>query len=122
MDKASSLQIETMEVLLRYMQEKELSVEWTVYSDIGPGWIGGSRTICFYLDEHPLHDNSFHERLQRSVIAFANIPETGGENMIYGEGQVSAKNGRLYLSYRWDSAPPYLESVESGHGQGELVF
>ena len=82
MDKASSLQIETMEVLLRYMQEKELSVEWTVYSDIGPGWIGGSRTICFYLDEHPLHDNSFHERLQRSVIAFANIaaqiqPESG---------------------------------------------
>ncbi len=115
-----SIQIETKESLLEHMQEKELTVEWTVYSDVGPDWIGSHRTMCFYLDEYPLHDNSFHDRLRQSVIKLVNIPETSEDNVIQGEGEIVEKNGRLYLTYWWSSAPPYQDSVESGNGEGEL--
>ncbi|MCH2196107.1 hypothetical protein [Kordia sp.] len=46
--------IYNFEALKEKMQTMEFWVEWTVYSDIGPNWIGSYRKVAFVLGSYKL--------------------------------------------------------------------
>ena len=110
--------IENFQSLKQYMnmKESELSVEWYVYSDLGPSWIGSWREVNFFVDGICLVENSFVERLQKYVIDAANIPSKSVDETIHGEGDISISSDTLEIKYWWDKAIPYQDPIETGSG------
>ena len=121
MNKSAEIIIENLESLLDHMNKCDLWAEWKVLSDIGPEWIGSSRKICFYLDDVPLGKSEFHNKLKKALSKTASIPETSSDEIIYGEGEVTYKDGVLQVKYWWSKAPPYQDPIKKGSGEGVFV-
>ena len=49
--KDKTITVESFQALKNNMKSMGFSVKWKVTSEIGPGWIGSSRNIDFYLDD-----------------------------------------------------------------------
>ena len=97
--KKESVLIENLETLLQMMNTFELSVEWTISSNIGPGWIGSHRTISFYLDHLVLEDTPFHRQLQQTLIDLLGLPQQSKEYIIQGEGDISRQGKTIPYQY-----------------------
>lgn len=111
------IEIRNSSELLKLMESEKLYVEWSVTSDIGPDWIGSETEIDFYTDHHCLVENSFIVGLSESVKKSVELPETGGDRIIRGEGVVNLKNGQLHLQYSWSSEYPYMNPDKFGKGE-----
>lgn len=108
-----------MQSLLKHMEKEALSVEWTVLSDIGPDWIGSSRSICYYLENTALSETSFHDQLKDTLIKAVNIPDESEESVIYGEGDIIISGNFLQINYWWTKTIPYAEKPND-RGKGEI--
>lgn len=111
---------ESLKSLLSLASTSNFWVEWTVLSDFGPGWIGGERKICFYLDQTPFADTPFHDWLKETLIKVLRIPQESPEAVINGEGEIHLNEGSLELEFSWDKAIPYQYPTDGGNGK--VVF
>lgn len=114
--------IDSLDSLCESMKTQECSVEWTVYPEIGPGWIGGAQEICFYLGEQEIGDYFFHDQLKAALMNLVKIPDLLHDHIMEGEGDVKFTDGRLYLEYSWSITPLYSYPIASHSGEGELVL
>lgn len=113
----STIHIPNTELLFDKMKTMEFYVEWTVTSDIGPSWIGSSRTIDFYLDDAKLMDTDFVETLKNKLIKAIPIPSESKDHVIQGNGDITLKNNQLEVDYEWYAAIPYQDVDESKEGK-----
>ena len=102
------------------MKTKSLTVEWIVKCEIGPDWIGGGRSICFYLDNNPLGDTNLHQELKDQLIKKINIPSESEKYIIKGEGNLKIENLDLIIEYSTESNIPYDTEVEFHDGKEVL--
>lgn len=111
-----SISIATVQELIREMKRADFSVEWTVTSEIGPEWIGSTRTITFFLGELPLKDTPFLKAITRAVIEGIPIPEKSEDHVITGHGSFRITQNHLELSYSWEATIPYQnpDNYQSG--------
>lgn len=114
------IEIESFEKLNSLMKSMEFSVRWLVRSEIGPGWIGSSRTIDFYLDNYILSENEFCTVLKKRLIESIPIPNKSKDHVINGYGDITLKNNQLEITYEWDSSIPYQHPSE--FKEGKTIF
>lgn len=122
MKESDNIIVENLASLIEQMNNSEFWVEWKVLSNIGPDWIGSSRSICFYLGELAICENKFHDQLRSAMIEVAKIPETSSETVIDGEGKIQYLDGKLNVKYWWSKAIPYQDPCEQGNSEGTLVI
>ncbi|MEO1593398.1 MAG: hypothetical protein AAFU71_19210 [Cyanobacteria bacterium J06632_22] len=113
--------IQDLDGLLTHMQQATLWVEWQVRCAVGPDWLGGERTLQFYLDQRPLTDSPLHRALQRALIEVVHIPAHRSRTVITGEAEVRSELGRLLVDWEWSEAAPYEYPRGSGSGTATLV-
>lgn len=116
-----SIKITTLAELLSKMEESELWVEWRVRCEIGPDWIGGGRSIQFYLGDFPLSETPFHTRLKSMLIQQLAIPEESADAVIYGEGGIRRVRNRLEIEYEWYESVPFMSARNRGDGTEKLI-
>jgi len=116
----NSIIIESFEELSNKMKIMEFSVQWTVTSDIGPDWIGSSRTIAFYLDDFVLSETRFCEKLKDNLIKSIPIPSESKNHVITGHGDITLKKNQLEIYYNWDASIPYENPDKSE--EGKILF
>ncbi|MFD1605897.1 hypothetical protein ACFSJW_04775 [Flavobacterium artemisiae] len=97
----------SIEELKKELENKTLSVKWKILSEIGPDWIGSSRTITFYLDNAPLEDNAFCKQMTDKLIEVIEIPSTSEDHVITGEGTFVLQGADLLIEYQIEAAIPY---------------
>lgn len=111
------IEVESFEKLKSLMKNMEFSVHWNVTSDIGPSWIGSSRTIEFYLDDFTLNETKFCKNLQDKLVETLSIPSQSKDHVITGDGDITLKEGQLEINYYWYSSIPYQNPDESKRGK-----
>ena len=116
----STISIKDFKDLILKMKAMEFSVQWRVTSDIGPEWIGSSKTIDFYLDDYVLNETEFITRLKKALSKRVPIPNESKDHVITGEGNISLENNQLKLHYSWEKTIPY--SYPSDHKEGKVVL
>lgn len=112
--------VESFEELKTKMRTMEFYVQWNVYSDIGPNWIGSSRTLDFYLDDFLLNDTKFCKKLKNRLVASIPIPSESKEHVITGNGDITLKENQLEIYYEWYATIPYQNPNKSK--EGKVVF
>lgn len=114
----TTVEIDEVSDLFEQMGKRTLWVEWTVKNGIGPDWITPEQKITFYLDQIPLAETAFREKLKSALIVALNLPEPDirGDAVIRGEGEFKRIDAMLELSYEWDETVPYMWSRDSGVG------
>lgn len=120
MEDQSEIEVCNKYDLIKKLSGREIEVEWTVTSDIGPDWIGSTTEIVFYLDNCKLKNNEFLLRLIESLKAKVGIPETGGDRIINGEGIITTIGNDIHLKYYWSSCYPYMDADKRGNGETVL--
>ena len=113
-------EIKDKEELFDLIQEKEIKVEWTFKSDIGPGWIGRGQTMSFYCDNIEVIENAFLLRLKGKLMKLMADQMNYPDHVINGSGNINLENGKLKLSFFWNGAVPYQYPDISGEGECEL--
>lgn len=101
MQQADPITVDNLATLFRHLKQSELWVKWEVLCDIGPEWIGGRRSIYFYLDRRPLAENPFHDRLRVKLIQVLDIPAESPDAVISGEGEIQQINDTLEIEFEW---------------------
>ena len=84
--------IYNFEALKEKMQTMEFWVEWTVYSDIGPNWIGSYRKVAFVLGSYKLANTNFYEEIEEKLVTALKIPKTSQDLVIYGDAEILLEN------------------------------
>jgi len=74
----------SIQELKQELENKTLTVKWKVLCDIGPSWIGSSRTITFYLDKLQFEDSDFCNFMTDKLIEVMEIPSTSEDHVITG--------------------------------------
>lgn len=114
------VKIHSIEQLKSELHSKAFEVEWKVLCEIGPDWIGGSRKVCFYLDDQPLDDSEFHTMLIEQLINKLSIPSTNEKYVIEGTGELTIINSSLVVKYTTAANIPY--DVNYLYSSGEVVL
>lgn len=112
----NNITIESFEELNTKIKTMEFSVKWVITSDIGPDWIGSTRTIDFYLDHFIWNETEFSKVLKNKLIKLLSIPSESKDYIINGHGIITPKNGKLEIHYSWDTTIPYQEPSQSKEG------
>jgi hypothetical protein len=120
-DGTQPIVVERLEALLALIEQAEFWVKWEVRCEIGPEWIGGGRSIQFYLARQPLANTPLHDRLKHALVESLRVPETSEDAVISGEGTITRKGDVLDIEYEWSAAVPYMYSHDSGHGTATLM-
>lgn len=105
----------------RLVEQDQVGVDWTVYSDIGPSWIGSRRELTFYVDGKPVSENATISRLAELLIDGLSIPATSADHVIHGEGDLRRNGAAIEVVYEWSRAIPYAYPEETGEGVFTLV-
>jgi hypothetical protein len=113
--------IDNFAMLLRHLEKSEFWVKWEVRCEIGPDWIGGGRSIYFYLDRRPLAENLFHDRLRLKLIQVLDIPAESPDEIVSGEGEIQQVNDTLEIEFEWWKAIPYANPGERGYGRKTFI-
>jgi hypothetical protein len=121
MQQADPITVDNLATLLRHLKQSELWVKWEVLCDIGPEWIGGRRSIYFYLDRRRLTENPFHDRLRVKLIQVLDIPAESPDAVISGEGEIQQVNDTLEIEFEWWKAIPYMNPGDRGYGRRTLI-
>jgi hypothetical protein len=121
MQQADPITVDNLATLLRHLKQSELWVKWEVLCDIGPEWIGGRRSIYFYLDRRRLTENPFHDRLRVKLIQVLDIPAESPNAVISGEGEIQQVNDTLEIEFEWWKAIPYMNPGDRGYGRRTLI-
>lgn len=95
------------EQLGRELADKELTVRWEVLCDIGPNWIGGSRSITFYLDKSPLEDKELSTLLTSRLIEVLDVPDKSEDFVINGYGKFFIQGADLMIQFKTEANIPY---------------
>ena len=117
MQQTDPINIDNLATLLGHLDRSEFWVKWDVLCDIGPEWIGGGRSIYFYLDRQPLAENPFHDRLRLTAIRVLDIPTASHDSVISGEGAIQQVNDTLEIEFEWSKAIPYMNPCDRGYGR-----
>jgi hypothetical protein len=121
MQQPDSITIDSLASLLGHLDRSEFWVKWEVLCNIGPEWIGGGRSICFYLDRRPLAENPFHDRLRLIAIGVLDIPAESPDAIISGEGEIQQVNDTLEIEFEWWKAIPYMNPCDRSYGRRTLI-
>jgi hypothetical protein len=113
--------VDDFATLFALIQSSDFWVKWEVRCDIGPEWIGGGRSIQFYLDQRPLADTPVHNQLKDALINALTIPDNSSDAVISGEGTITRLQNALEIEYEWSEAVPYMDSRDSGFGKALLL-
>jgi len=111
------IEVESFEKLKHKMKTMEFSVQWMVTSDIGPDWIGSSRTIDFYLGDFILSETEFCKKLKDRLIESIPIPNESKDHVITGNGDIILKENQFEICYDWDATIPYQNPGKSKEGR-----
>ena len=114
-------EIADVDTLVRLVDQDRVGVDWTVTSTIGPGWIGSSRELSFYVDGKPIAENALARRLTNALIEALSIPETSEDHVISGEGDLRRRGTLIEVVYDWSAAIPYDFPSDSGSGVVALI-
>ncbi len=121
MPQPDPIHVNNLATLIGYLNKSEFWVKWEVLCDIGPGWIGGGRSIYFHLDRRPLAENPFHDRLRVQLIQVLDIPAESPDIVISGEGEIQQVNDTLEIEFEWQQAVPYLNPGDRGYGRRTFI-
>jgi hypothetical protein len=121
MSNEKELVVEDLDSLLELIQQCEFWVEWYVKCEVGPDWLGGGRSITFYLDNSPLAETRIHSQLKNALVVALQIPDKSIDAVIYGEGEITREESTLVVNFEWDEAVPFQYSRDSGTGKVQLV-
>jgi hypothetical protein len=89
-----------------------VDVVWSVHPEIGPGWIGGGRSVSMSLDGQALPVSvPVHQALWAVLIVRLAIPAESPETVLCGEGTLRIAGDLLVVDYTWSDTPMY----EDGH-------
>lgn len=113
--------VEQLETLLALIEQADFWVKWEVRCQIGPEWIGGGRSIQFYLARRPLADTPLHDRLKHALVEALRVPEASEDAVICGEGTIIRKGDVLEIEFEWSAAAPYMYPHDGGHGTAALI-
>lgn len=97
----------SIQELKKELENKTLTVKWKVLCDIGPGWIGSSRTITFYLDKLQFEDTAFCNFMTNKLIEVMEIPSKSEDHVITGSGIFILQGADLIIQYEIESNIPY---------------
>lgn len=106
----------TLAALIKQLQAgQEASVSWSIQPAIGPGWIGGDRSITICVGELELHEGAQARMvLDEALVAQKVIPAGLSDSVLSGEGTLRVENNQLVLDYSWSDTPVYAFGT-SGH-------
>ena len=113
--------VQDLATFCQLVEQGRVGVEWTVWSDIGPGWIGSRRELGFSVDGRPVPENATVSRLVNALIDGLQIPATSSDSVISGEGELRKNGSAIEVVYEWHKAAPYDYPSESGSGVFTLV-
>jgi hypothetical protein len=102
-------------------QAASITVRWQVVTPIGPGWIGGGRTVQFQVDGAELDDAcAVHAALEAILITAFAIPDHVDAACISGFGDLQLRGFRAELDWEATASVPYGH-VESTEGLTRLT-
>jgi hypothetical protein len=113
--------VDDLATFCQLVEQDRVGVGWTVYSDIGPEWIGSRRELTFYVDGRPASNNATISRLGDLLIEGLQIPATSSDFVIYGEGDLRKNGSAIEVIYYWYKTIPYDYPVKGGSGVFTLV-
>lgn len=111
------IHVRDVQELRTLMEAEPLGVVWQVWSDIGPGWIGGGRRVRWWLGKRELVEGPVRDRLTEALVEALAIPDSGGDAVFKGEGTGRWEGERLVVTYDWDATVPYMDPHEEGEGE-----
>jgi hypothetical protein len=112
----------TLEALIEQIGAgKVASVSWSIQPEIGPGWIGGERSITVRIGDRVLAEGAEAlVRLDAALVAREVIPAEPCDSMLSGEGTLRVEDGQLVLDYAWSDTPVYQFGA-AGHAAVGLM-
>ncbi|MFH6996153.1 hypothetical protein [Flavobacterium sp. FlaQc-48] len=106
----------SIEELKKELENKTLTVKWKVLCDIGPDWIGSSRSITFYLDKLQFEDSDFCNFMTDKLIEVMEIPSTNEDHVIKGFGVFILEDSDLIIQYETEANIPYDDKFNFENG------
>lgn len=106
----------SIEELKKELENKTLTVNWKVLSEIGPNWIGSSRNISFYLDKLPFEPSDFCNFMTNKLIEVMEIPSTSKDHVIEGFGVFILEDSNLIIQYETEANIPYDDNFNFENG------
>jgi hypothetical protein len=111
----------SLEELLAAAVDAPLLVTWEVRPAIGPGWIGGGRTLQLRLGDAAVDEACpAWAALTALVVAALEIPEETDTTCVDGEGELRVEADAIVLDWEVYEAIPYMYGV-ARHGVTRLV-
>lgn len=85
-----------------------VTVVWEVLPVIGPGWVGGGRTVVVRVGDRAVDEADPGARaLARAVVAALAIPETSETLCVVGVGELHAADGGWAIAWEVTESVPY---------------
>lgn len=116
MEDAQAITVADLKQLVELIDQDKVGVYWTVFSEIGPEWIGSRLEINFFVDGTPMAENQLTNRLANALVDALSIPATSKEHVMTGEGDLRRNGKSIEIVYDWSKAVPYDDPAETGSG------